>query len=78
MDYESDTECIWKIQVPHNAALRLKFGEFDTECLHDYLEIHHLDTAAGTITRCATLVRFSHCIILFTSYHIALIACADT
>jgi hypothetical protein len=52
MDYDHNTECIWKITVPANAALRLHFEEFDTECLHDYLEIHHVNTEAGTATRC--------------------------
>jgi hypothetical protein len=50
MDYDHNTECIWKITVPANAALRLHFEEFDTECLHDYLEIHHVNTEAGTTT----------------------------
>ena len=53
LDYDSNTECIWKISVPENAALRLHFEKFNTECLQDYLEIHHVNTAAGTTTRYA-------------------------
>ena len=54
-DYESNTDFIWKIKVPENTVLRLTFGEFDTECSHDYLEIHHLNTADGTIKRFAQI-----------------------
>ena len=51
MEYPSNVECIWKITVPENSVLRLTFEDFDTECSHDYLEIHHLKTADGTIER---------------------------
>ena len=51
LEYPSNTECVWKITVPDNAALKLNFDDFSTECSYDYLEIHHLTTAEGGIER---------------------------
>ena len=56
MHYPSNAECVWKITVPENAVLQLKFQEFDTEfdkeCSHDYLDIHYMKAEEGIIERC--------------------------
>ena len=51
MDYPINSDCVWKVTVPENAALRLTFDDFNTECSYDYLEIHHLITEEGSIDR---------------------------
>ena len=57
MEYPSNVEYVWKINVPENSVLQLNIQQFDTECSHDYLEMHHL-TAEGHIKR----YEYNHCI----------------
>jgi len=47
-DYQPNKECIWKIQVPEDFQVALKFQSFEIEnhdnCVYDYLEIRDGDT----------------------------------
>ena len=71
MEYPSNVECVWKITVPDNAVLQLTFQEFDTECSHDYLEIHFMRTEEGTVERCALKeYTYSYCIIIISFLHL--------
>ncbi|CAG2110474.1 unnamed protein product [Medioppia subpectinata] len=50
-DYRPNKECIWKITVPENFQVALKFQSFEIEnhdnCVYDYLEVrdgHHMNS----------------------------------
>lgn len=51
LEYPNNADCVWKISVPDNAVLQLTLIDFDSECRHDFLETHHLNTAEGSIKR---------------------------
>ena len=61
LDYQSNTECVWRVSVPENFVFQMDFLHFDTEyshdyeCSHDFMEIHYLTEADGAIRRCARL-----------------------
>nr|XP_046480526.1 bone morphogenetic protein 1 isoform X1 [Neodiprion pinetum] len=42
-DYQSSKECVWKLSVPHDYQVALKFQSFEVEnhdnCVYDYVEV---------------------------------------
>lgn len=52
-DYTANQNCIWRITVPHNHQIALKFHTFNVEkhprCLHDFVEVRNGNTARSDL-----------------------------